>query len=393
MKFRAAMLSGVAALAISAFSTTTPANAEEDFWSSWLASAKEATSAVRAKAGDAWKKVNGVRITACFGSDWTKLVDDPAVTAAWEKETGNTVTFPRKGKNLLGSGDMLAGWDDNSIPCDLVSPDAGIAGFTSANWPDDSVELVASSFPVVVGPSDLTGYLKAHVNKDKPENRRNEPLKFTDFVLIAGKSWAEVVPDIPEAANWGSVAVCTANPADSASAMTFVTTLAYEASGNNKALKGRDVAQPSITAVLDVYRAKVAHTETSTGNLTQAFIRDPNTCNFIVTYESRLGDIQRSGMDVAVVRGGLVIQADRLVAVVAKEEKRNAAAISFLNHLQSPAVQKVVASDKIALRPSSTTVEVGKVVAELKKARFQTVRPPRDVVLAVLGHVKKPVRN
>ena len=331
---------------------------------------------------DQYRRARGVTITACFASDWTALVDRPEITAAWEQETGNHVQYPRdpaKPKLLPGSGTVLADWNGGKTNCDLVAPDVGVVGYRSPQWEMDKTVLVAASFPVAVVPNEVLEPVLKYLNKKSAAD-----LNFTDLVQLAGTPWAKIDP---AKAHWGDFRAATTNPSLSGSAAAVVTSLAYEAAGVNK-LSGRDVTAPKILDVLTEYKNNVMHDAESTGALTQSFIADPNQYAVIWTYESRIPQIKRE-MDASFVYSGYVVQADRRIFVSAPTPEKRAAALSFVEYLLGAQAQSVIASDDIALRPSSADVKPGEVVKEFKKLRFNTVRPGRDVVQAVMRQVGK----
>ena len=338
-----------------------------------------------AKAGvvGKYKKLTGVTFTACFASDWTALVDDPAVTKKWEADTGNKVEFPREKGLLLGSGEILQKWDSDELKCDAVAPDAGVVGFSSAKFDMDQTVMIASSFPVAVIPTEVGEPLLKYLGKNDIHD-----VTFLDIVNLAGTPWEKIDPSKK---HWGDFRVATTDPALSASARTVAISLAYEAAAANK-LSGRDITLPAIATALATYRDKVIHTEPSTGALTKAFLLDPNQFHVIFTYESREPQILKE-MNADFVFSPYVVQADRRVFVATDDEKLRAAVISYVEFLQGPAVQTIVASDKLALRPSRTDIEIGPVVKGFKKQRFKVVRPTRDVVQAVLAAVTAKSRQ
>lgn len=344
---------------------------------SWFSKAKET-------AVDQYKKATGVAITACFASDWTAFMDNPGVTAAWEKQTGNRVEFPRDPKHIfLGSGDILAKWDDGSLPCDVVGPDVGVVGYRSANWDMDQTVLIAASFPVAVIPNEVLDPVLKYLKKTDAHD-----LSFLDLVKLAGTPWEQIDPTKK---HWGDFRVATTDPLRSGSSSAVITSLAYEAAQTNK-LSGRDVTKPEILDALAAYRKNVAHEQPSTGELTQAFILNPNDYHVIFTYESRIPQIKKE-MEATFIYSQYVVQADRRALVTSTDEKRRAVTISFLDWLESPQVQTIVASDKLALRPSRADVPVGDFVKVFKQERFNAVRPGRDVVQAVLHEATKKDRQ
>ena len=98
--------------------------------------------------------LNPVTINMCWASDKNALVADPAVVAGFQKIHGNekvTVKFARDSAGaLLGSGDIMSGWESGKLDCATVSPDASILGLRAGKWNAAEQTMYASSMVVAV---------------------------------------------------------------------------------------------------------------------------------------------------------------------------------------------------------------------------------------------------
>ncbi|MBO0753725.1 MAG: extracellular solute-binding protein [Bradyrhizobiaceae bacterium] len=327
--------------------------------------------------------LNPVTINMCWASDKNALVADPAVVAGFQKIRGNervTVNFPRDSSGtLLGSGDIMTGWEGGKLDCSTVSPDASILGLRSAKWNAAEQTMYASSMVIGVVNPQAAEVLGKFYNKDP------KSLTFNDLVSVAGKNWSELAPGNADVANWGTVKGHATDCARSASCQVVAVALAYSASGpGNKT--GRELSDPKVKAVIDTYREKIDHSEASTGRLTEKCFLNPVDCDFFFTYESRIPDIRKQIPDAVIVYNDQVIPADQVVLVTTRDPSQKEAAIRFIEHIMSPPVQKLIA-EKYGFRPG-TVVDVQGPVQKLKLLRLGIVRNPNPILVkAVLASV------
>jgi ABC-type Fe3+ transport system substrate-binding protein len=332
--------------------------------------------------------LNPVTLNMCWASDKNALVADPAIIAGFQKIPGNekvTITFPRDSSGtLLGSGDIMSGWESGALHCATVSPDASILGLRSAKWNPAEQTMYASSMVVGVVNPQAAEVLGKFYKKDP------KTLTFQDLVTVAGKSWAELAPDNAEVANWGTVKGHATDCVRSASCQVVSVALAYSASGPGDKT-GRELSDPKVKAVIDSYREKVDHSEGSTGRLTQKCFLNPVDCDFFFTYESRIADIEKQIPGAIVLYNDRVIPADQVVLVTTTDPAQREAAIRFIDYILSPPIQKLVA-EKYGFRPG-TVVDVQGPVQKLKLLRLGIVRKPNPILVkAVLASVAAPAR-
>src|SRR5262249_19630441 len=210
--------------------------------------------------------------------------------AGFQKIHGNekvTISFPRDSSGtLLGSGDIMSQWESGKLNCSTVSPDASILGLRSAKWNAAEQTMYASSMVVAVVNPQAAEVLGKFYNKDP------KALSFVDLTSAAGKNWSELAPGNAEVASWGTVKGHATDCARSASCQVVAVALAYSAVGQPN-ITGREVSDPKVKSVIDAFREKVDHAESSTGRLTQKCFLNPVECDFFFTYESRLPDVEK----------------------------------------------------------------------------------------------------
>jgi hypothetical protein len=326
---------------------------------------------------------NPVTLNMCWASDKNALVADPAIVAGFQKIRGNekvTVNFQRDSSGtLLGSGDVMTGWESGKLDCSTVSPDASILGLRSGKWNPAEQTLYASTMVIGVVNPQAADILGKFYNKDP------KTLTFTDLVSVAGKNWSELTPGNVEVANWGTVKGHATDCARSASCQVVAVALAYSASGpGNKT--GREMSDPKVKAVIDTYRDKVDHSEGSTGRLTQKCFLNPVDCDFFFTYESRIPEIQKQIPDAIIAYNDRVIQADQVVLVTTTDPAQKEAAVRFIEYILSAPIQKLIA-EKYGFRPG-TVVDVQGPVQKLKLLRLGIVRSPNPILVkSVLANV------
>jgi Bacterial extracellular solute-binding protein len=326
---------------------------------------------------------NPVTLNMCWASDKNALVADPAIVAGFQKIRGNekvTVNFPRDSSNtLLGSGDVMTGWETGKLDCSTVSPDASILGLRSGKWNPAEQTLYASTMVIGVINPQAAEVIGKFYNKDP------KTLTFADLVGVAGRNWTELAPGNAEVANWGAVKGHATDCARSASCQVVAVALAYSASGpGNKT--GRELADPKVKSVIDAFREKVDHSEGSTGRLTQKCFLNPIECDFFFTYESRIADVQKQIPDAIVVYNDRVIQADQVVLVTTTDPAQKEAAVRFIEHILSDPIQKLLA-EKYGFRPGKV-VDVPGPVQKLKLLRLGIVRNPNPILVkSVLASV------
>jgi ABC-type Fe3+ transport system substrate-binding protein len=378
---------GCAAVAICLAMTSVSASAQETWdetlkstLSSWWSTAK-----VTARVAT----LTPVTVNMCWGSDKNALVADPAVVAAFQKIRGNekvTVNFPRDSAGvLLGSGDIMNQWESGKLNCQTVSPDASILGLRSTKWNAAEQTMYASSMVVAVVNPQAAEVLGKFYNKDP------KALTFVDLVSAAGKNWAELAPGNTEVANWGAVKGHATDCARSASCQVVAVALAYSAAGQTN-VTGRELSDPKVKSVLDLFRDKVDHTEGSTGRMTQKCFVNPVECDFFFTYESRTAEIEKQIPGAVILYNDRVIAADQAVLVTTSDPAQKEAAVRFIEHIMSPAIQKLMA-EKYGFRPG-TVVDVEGPVQKLKQLRLGIVRNPNPILVkAVLANVSTPKTN
>jgi len=330
--------------------------------------------------------VSPVTINMCWASDKNALIADPAVVAGFQQSRGNekvTVTFPRDSTGtLLGSGDIMSQWESGKLDCSTVSPDASILGLRSAKWNPSEQTMYASSMVIAVVNPQAAEVLGKFYKKDP------KALTFLDLVGAAGKNWTDFAPGDTQVANWGTVKGHATDCARSASCQVVAVALAYSASGQTN-VTGRELSDPKVKSAIDAYREKVDHTESSTGRLTQKCFLNPVECDFFFTYESRISDIEKQIPGAIILYNDRVIQADQVVLVTATDPTQKEAAVRFIEHIMSPAIQKLIA-EKYGFRPG-IVVDVDGPVQKLKLLRLGIVRNPSPILVkAVLAAVSKP---
>jgi Bacterial extracellular solute-binding protein len=330
--------------------------------------------------------LNPVTVNMCWASDKNALVADPAVVAGFQKIRGNekvTVNFARDSSGaLLGSGDIMSGWESGKLDCATVSPDASILGLRAAKWNASQQTMYASSMVVAVVNPQAAEVLGKFYNKD-PKN-----LTFVDLVNVAGKNWAELAPNNAEVANWGTVKGHATDCSRSASCQVVAVALAYSAVGQAN-ITGRELSDPKIKSVIDTFREKLDHAEGSTGRLTQKCFLNPVDCDFFFTYESRIADVEKQIPGAVIVYNDRVIQADQVVLVTTTDPTQKEASLRFIEHILSPPIQKLMA-EKYGFRPG-TVVDVQGPVQKLKQLRLGVVRNPNPILVkSVLASVTTP---
>jgi hypothetical protein len=329
---------------------------------------------------------NPVTLNMCWASDKNALVADPAVVAGFQKIRGNekvTINFPRDSSGtLLGSGDVMTGWESGKLDCSTISPDASILGLRSGKWNAAEQTLYASTMVIGVINPQAADVIGKFYNKDP------KTLTFADLVAVAGKNWSELAPGNAEVANWGTVKGHATDCTRSGSCQVVAVALAYSASGpGNKT--GREFSDPKVKAVIDAYRDKIDHSEGSTGRLTQKCFLNPVECDFFFTYESRILDIEKQIPGAIIVYNDRVIQADQVVLVTTTDPVQKEAAVRFIEHILSPPIQKLIA-EKYGFRPG-IVVDVQGPVQKLKLLRLNIVRSPNPILVkAVLASVTTP---
>jgi ABC-type Fe3+ transport system substrate-binding protein len=375
-----------AAVAICLVAVSTPAVAQE----TWDETLKNTVSSwwTTARSTARVATLNPVSINMCWGSDKNAFVADPAVVAAFQKIHGNekvTVNFPRDSSGtLLGSGDIMSQWESGKLNCSTVSPDASILGLRSTKWSVAEQTMYASSMVVAVVNPQAAEVLGKFYNKDP------KALSFVDLVSAAGKNWSELAPGNAEVANWGTVKGHATDCVRSASCQVAAVALAYSAVGQSN-ITGRETSDPKVKSVIDAFREKVDHTESSTGRLTQKCFLNPVECDFFFTYESRLSDVEKQIPGAIVIYNDRVIPADQVVLVTTSDPAQKEAAVRFIEHVMSPPIQKLIA-EKYGFRPG-TVVDVQGPVQKLKLLRLGVVRNPNPILVkAVLASVTAPPR-
>jgi ABC-type Fe3+ transport system substrate-binding protein len=321
-----------------------------------------------------------------LGVGQERLVADPAVVAGFQKIHGNekvTVKFARDNSGaLLGSGDIMSGWESGKLDCATVSPDASILGLRSAKWNTAEQTMYASSMVVAVVNPQAAEVLGKFYNKDP------KTLTFADLVNAAAKNWAELAPNNAEAANWGTVKGHATDCTRSASCQVVAVALAYSAAGQAN-ITGRELSDPKIKSVVDAFRDKLDHSEGSTGRLTQKCFLNPVDCDFFFTYESRISDVEKQIPGAVILYNDRVIQADQVVLVTTTDPAQKEASLRFIEYVMSPAIQKLMA-EKYGFRPG-TVVDVQGPVQKLKQLRLGVVRNPNPILVkAVLASVTTP---
>ena len=330
--------------------------------------------------------LNPVTVNMCWASDKNALVADPAVVAGFQKIRGNekvTISFPRDSSGtLLGSGDIMSQWESGKLNCSTVSPDASILGLRSAKWNAAEQTMYASSMVIAVVNPQAAEVLGKFYNKDP------KALTFADLIGVAGKNWADLAPGNADVANWGTVKGHATDCARSASCQVVAVALAYSAAGQ-ATVTGRELSNPKVKSVIDMFREKVDHTEGSTGRLTQKCFVNPVECDFFFTYESRIPEIEKQIPGAIVLYNDRVIQADQVVLVTTTDPAQREAAVRFIEHIMSPPIQKLLA-EKYGFRPG-TVVDVAGPVQKLKLLRLGIVRNPNPILVkAVLASVSAP---
>jgi ABC-type Fe3+ transport system substrate-binding protein len=381
LMMRTTTIFAAAAVCLGLVGLSAPAHAQETWdetlkstLSTWWSSAQK-TARVTLQ--------NPVTLNMCWASDKNALVADPAIVAGFQKIRGNekvTVNFPRDSSGtLLGSGDVMTGWESGKLDCSTVSPDASILGLRSGKWNPAEQTLYASTMVIGVVNPQAADILGKFYNKDP------KTLTFTDLASAAGKNWSELAPGNAEVANWGTVKGHATDCARSASCQVVAVALAYSASGpGNKT--GRELADPKVKAVIDTFRDKVDHAEGSTGRLTQKCFLNPVDCDFFFTYESRISEIQKQIPDAVIVYNDRVIQADQVVLVTTADPAQKEAAVRFIEYILSAPIQKLLA-EKYGFRPG-IVVDVQGPVQKLKLLRLGIVRNPNPILVkSVLASV------
>jgi ABC-type Fe3+ transport system substrate-binding protein len=330
--------------------------------------------------------LNPVTINMCWASDKNALVADPAVVAGFQKIRGNekvTINFPRDSSGtLLGSGDIMNQWESGRLNCSTVSPDASILGLRSTKWNAAEQTMYASSMVIGVVNPQAAEVLGKFYNKNP------KALTFADLVAVAGKNWADLAPGNAEVANWGTVKGHATDCPRSASCQVVAVALAYSAAGQVN-LTGRELSDPKVKSVIDLFRAKVDHTEGSTGRLTQKCFVNPIECDFFFTYESRTAEIEKQIPGAIILYNDRVIQADQVVLVTTTDPAQKEAAVRFIEHIMSPPIQRLMA-EKYGFRPG-TVVDVEGPIQKLKQLRLGIVRNPNPILVkAVLASVTTP---
>jgi ABC-type Fe3+ transport system substrate-binding protein len=375
---------GYAAVATCLAAASAPALAQETWdetlknnLSSWWATAKSTARVAT---------LNPVTVNMCWASDKNALVADPAVVAGFQKIPGNekvTINFPRDSSGtLLGSGDLMSQWEGGKLNCSTVSPDASILAMRSTKWKADEQTMYASSMVIGVVNPQVAQVLGKFYNKDP------KALTFVDLVGAAGKNWSDLAPGNAEVANWGTVKGHATDCARSASCQVVAVALAYSASGQ-ASLTGRELSDPKVKSVIDLFRDKVDHAEASTGRLTQKCFLNPVECDFFFTYESRTADIEKQIPGAIIVYNDRVIQADQVVLVATTDPAQKEASIRFIEHIMSPPIQRLMA-EKYGFRPA-IVVDVQGPIQKLKLLRLGIVRNPNPILVkAVLASVATP---
>ena len=207
----------------------------------------------------------------------------------------------------------------------------------------------------------------------------------------AGKNWADLAPGNTDVANWGAVKGHATDCSRSASCQVVAVALAYSASGQTS-VTGRELSDPKVKSVLDLFRDKVDHTEGSTGRVTQKCFVNPVECDFFFTYESRTAEIEKQIPGAIILYNDRVIAADQAVLVTTSDPAQKEAAVRFIEHIMSPPTQKLMA-EKYGFRPG-TVVDVEGPVAKLKQLRLGIVRNPNPILIkAVLANVTTAKTN
>jgi ABC-type Fe3+ transport system substrate-binding protein len=370
-----------AAVAICVAATSAPAFAQETWdetlkstLSSWWTTARTTARVAT---------LNPVTVNMCWASDKNALVADPAVVAGFQKIRGNekvTVNFPRDSAGvLLGSGDIMTQWESGKLNCTTVSPDASILGLRSTKWNAAEQTMYASSMVIAVVNPQAAEVLGKFYDKDP------KALTFVDLVSAAGKNWADLAPGNTEVANWGAVKGHATDCTRSASCQVVAVALAYSASGQTN-VTGRELSDPKVKSVLDLFRDKVDHTEGSTGRMTQKCFVNPVECDFFFTYESRTAEIEKQIPGALILYNDRVVAADQAVLVTTSDPAQKEAALRFIEHIMSPPIQKLMA-EKYGFRPG-TVVDVEGPVQKLKQLRLGIVRNPNPILVkAVLANV------
>lgn len=376
-----------AAVAICVAATSAPAFAQE----TWDETLKSTLSSwwTTARATARVATLNPVTVNMCWGSDKNALVADPAVIAGFQKIRGNekvTVNFPRDSAGvLLGSGDIMTQWESGKLNCSTVSPDASILGLRSTRWNAAEQTMYASSMVIAVVNPQAAEVLGKFYNKDP------KALTFVDLVSAAGKNWADLAQGNTEVANWGAVKGHATDCTRSASCQVVAVALAYSASGQTN-VTGRELSDPKVRSVLDLFRDKVDHTEGSTGRMTQKCFVNPVECDFFFTYESRTAEIEKQIPGAVILYNDRVVAADQAVLVTTTDPAQKEAAVRFIEHIMSPPIQKLMA-EKYGFRPG-TVVDVEGPVQKLKQLRLGIVRNPNPILVkAVLANVTTPKTN
>jgi ABC-type Fe3+ transport system substrate-binding protein len=225
----------------------------------------------------------------------------------------------------------------------------------------------------------------------KVYNKEPKALTFADLVNAAGRNWTDLAPGNADVANWGAVKGHATDCARSASCQVVAVALAYSASGpGNKT--GRELTDPKVKAVIDAFRDKVDHSESSTGRLTQKCFLNPVDCDFFFTYESRIPDVAQQIPGATIVYNDKVIPADQVVLVTTADPAQKEAAVRFIEHIMSPPIQRLIA-EKYGFRPG-TVVDVSGPVQKLKMLRLGIVRNPNPLLVkAVLASVSTPAAH
>jgi len=138
-------------------------------------------------------------------------------------------------------------------------------------------------------------------------NKDPKALTFPELVMAAGRPWGEIDHDKEP---WGLVKVHATNCAASASCQVLAVSLPYSVLGKWN-LSGRELGDPKVREVMDAFRNKVDHSETSTDKLTQRCFANPIECDVFFSYESQLGQIDKQIPGAIIVYGDRVVQADQ----------------------------------------------------------------------------------
>jgi hypothetical protein len=101
-------------------------------------------------------------------------------------------------------------------------------------------------------------------------------------------------------------------------------------------MTGRELSDPKVKSVIDIFRDNLDHTEASTGRLTQKCFLNPVECDFFFTYESRIPDVEKRIPGALILYNDRVIPANQVVVVTTSNPPQREAASRFISSDREP---------------------------------------------------------